>query len=73
MKIIDTLWFSGSYGCIGIVVGEDEITGKRKAYIGPSSGGDAKGDTDYIAANGSPFTKAQADLLVELLTKKNGK
>ena len=70
MKIIDTLWFSGVFGCIGIVVAENSVTGKRKAYIGNVTGDDAEADSKYLATSGSPVMKAQVDRLVELLTKE---
>ena len=60
MKIIETLWFTGIFGCIGIVVGEDSITKKKKAYIGVCSGTDAEEDSRFIAARGSPITIAHA-------------
>jgi hypothetical protein len=36
MKITDSVWFTGIFipGCIGIVLSEDDITGKKKAYEG---------------------------------------
>ncbi len=50
MKVIETLWFSNIAGCIGIVVIEEDVTGDRKAYIGPISGTDEKADTEQILA-----------------------
>ena len=69
MKIIETLWFADEIGSIGIVIGEDDYTKKRKAYIGSCSGGDEEADSRHIAAHGSPVMVAQASRLLELLTK----
>ena len=54
MKIIGTWWFSGSFGTIAIVTGEDDTTGKKKAYIGTCSGNDEDEDKLYVAEHGSP-------------------
>ncbi len=70
MKIIDTLWFTGTTGVVGIVVGDDETTGKRKGFIGLASGIDEKADTDHIVSWGNPFTLDAAKQLVGLLEKK---
>ncbi len=43
MKVIETLWFTNINGVIGIVIIEEDVTGDRKAYIGPASGTDEKG------------------------------
>ena len=55
MKIIDAIWFTemGSQRPIGIVIGEDEHTGKKKAYIGTAFGNDKGADAAHIAATGA--------------------
>lgn len=54
MKIKRAHWFTGTYGTIGLVIGEDEMTGKKKAYIGVCQGFDENRDTQMIARTGSP-------------------
>jgi hypothetical protein len=56
-------WFSGYFGTIGIVTGEDENTGEKKAYIGTAAGFNEDADTDYIAQQGSPVA---ASLVYEI-------
>lgn len=74
MKVIETLWFTNQDGCIGIVVGEEDITGDRKAYIGPASGTEEKADTQQILAWGNKFsldtTLRLHHLLIENREKK---
>ena len=72
MKVIVSLWFTSSQGCIGIIVGEDDTTGDRKAYIGIGHGLDERADTKAISALGSKFSLDTAQKLVTLLTKKEG-
>ena len=71
MKIIETLWFTNKDGCIGIVVGEEDITGDRKAYIGPASGTDVKADTEAILAWGTKFSLDTTERIHYHLTKSN--
>ena len=70
MKIIESLWFTSTTGVVGIVVGEDDITKKRKAYIGLASGIDQKADTEHIAKQGGRFSLDAAKKLVYLLGGK---
>lgn len=70
MKVIKTRWFTNNRGCIGIVVGEDNVTGDRKAYIGIGHGADEKVDTEAILAWGNKFDLKTAQWLVTYLTKK---
>lgn len=58
MKILDVIWFTemGSLRPIGIVIGEDEITGERKAYIGVGNGEDEERDSKSIAGTGAKFS-----------------
>ena len=69
MKIIDSIWFNNSLGTMGIVVGEDEITGKRKAYVGIGRGADQDQDIELIKENGVQLTLSVAEHLVDLLIK----
>ena len=73
MKVIETLWFTNLDGCIGIVVVEEDVTGDRKAYIGPASGTDEKADTEQILAWGNKFSLDTALRLRHLLKEKKEK
>ena len=55
MKIIDAIWFTehASTRPIGIVIVEDEHTGKIKAYIGTGHGYDEGVDAYHIVSNGA--------------------
>lgn len=73
MKIIASAWFTPYYPgflfpkqqpCIGIVLGEDAVTGKEKAYIGYGAGFDKSDDAGEIAKHGSPFPVDAAKLLI---------
>lgn len=66
MKILRATWFSGS-STIGIVVGEDEVTGKRKAYMNVVPGFDEDRDIKAIATRGWPVMPAQLREVLELL------
>lgn len=71
MKILDTKWITLMTGeCIGIVVGEDKITGKRKAYIGMGQGRNEDDDTTQIAENGSPLYLSMVEEILKLLKKE---
>ena len=69
MKIIDSIWFTGMrvLGVVGIVLGEDEVTGKRKAYIGNAPGLNVDVDTHYIAEYGVPLTPEIAQSISNFL------
>jgi hypothetical protein len=41
-----------SDGCIGMVLGEDELTKERKGYIGLGRGVDEEADKTFIAQHG---------------------
>ena len=73
MKVLETLWFTNTQGCIGIVVGEEDVTGDKKAYIGIGNGASEKEDTEAILAWGTKFSLDTAQRLVSYLTKKEGK
>lgn len=49
MKILDAMWFSSRGGYCGLVVGEDELTGEKMAYIGVVSGNNEKVDAQEVA------------------------
>lgn len=59
MKIINTMWFTpwGSYDIIGIVIGLDEQTGEKKAYIGFGNRLNQELDAKHIAKTGAKLTK----------------
>lgn len=73
MKVIETLWFTNKDGCIGIVVVEEDVTGDRKAYIGPASGTDEKADAEQILAWGNKFSLDTTLWLRHRLTEKKEK
>jgi len=54
---IQSIWFIpiGLIGQIGIVMGEDERTGKRKAYIGIGYGLSEQRDEQRIIQTGARF------------------
>lgn len=73
MKIIDSLWFTTIDGSIGIIVIEEDVTGDRKAYIGPASGKDEKADTEKIIAWGNKFSIDTAERILHFLKKEDKK
>lgn len=56
MNIKGFYWFTGGFGTLGIVTGEDETTGTKRAYIGQVDGYDEDKDTKHIAEHGSPLS-----------------
>lgn len=56
MKLVNVIWFNPESRVIGIVVGEDEVTGKHKAYIGLGAGDNENSDAQQILNHGAPFT-----------------
>ena len=67
MKITHTMWFSTLHAhTIGIVMGEDEVTKKLKAYIGLGDGVSEEDDTKRIAGWGSPFPVETAKCLFKV-------
>lgn len=74
MKIIDSLWFTGEFGKIGIVVVKNN--GKDiKAYIGLAKGRDEQADERMIAEYGTPFYLKHLHALsnlMEPIPKLNG-
>lgn len=69
MKVLRSFWFShmGETGTIGIVVGEDELTKERKAYLGTVSGNSEQMDTALILARGSPLSQETLQDILQLL------
>jgi len=65
MLIKKRYWFSGYFGTIGIITGEDDRTGQKKAYIGTAPGYDEDADTKLIATKGSPVVPAIMAEIVE--------
>ena len=70
MKIKQAYWFTIDCGTIGIVVGEDERTGKRKGYMGSAPGHDEEADTKRIAERGSPVVAAHIGEIADYLRGK---
>lgn len=62
MKIIETLWFTGPQGCMGIVMGEGG-DGEPRAIVGLATGSDPVLDSELIAQVGVKVTPAQAAAL----------
>lgn len=59
MRRIKTTWFTTNSGLIiGIVIGRDEITNEKKAYMDIASGNDNENDQKFIAEFGQklPFS-----------------
>jgi len=68
MKEIETFWFTTLTGTVGIVVGEDEHTGQRKAYMGVIVAGPSEqADVERIKRVGSPVTLGIMKNIVERL------
>ena len=70
MKVIETLWFTATDGCIGVVLGKDEVTGESKAYIGLGAGFDEAADTRHIVEWGAKITVENTEGIMKHLTKK---
>jgi len=70
MKVIDAIWFTNIRGTVGIVIGEDEITGEKKAYIGVVEGNDVKEDIELIKSWGNPFPLETVERMKILMAGK---
>ena len=70
MKKIDAIWFSVGEHCIGIVIGEDELTKERKAYIGVGHGVDEAYDSEAILNYGTPVSASTLDHICSILRRK---
>lgn len=69
MNIIQAIWFTemGSMRPIGIVLGVDNITGERKAFIGTASGDDEGADAERIAAGGAKLRVGTVNSIAQWL------
>jgi len=70
MKVTNATWFTqmGVTQPIGIVFGEDEATGEKKAYIGAGYGNEEDQDCQHIARTGAKLSLEMAKHIVEGLT-----
>ncbi|GAJ21933.1 unnamed protein product, partial [marine sediment metagenome] len=62
-----TTWFAGAKGCVGIVIGEEEFTGERKAFIGAANGRNENADAEAITAWGIRLSVAVLQGLIKKL------
>ena len=69
MKNPRTFWFTSATTTFGIVIGDDEFTGKRKGYIGVASGLNEGVDEKYIMDWGSPINLALLEEIVAFWKK----
>lgn len=68
MKVLADYWFNDMRGgIVGIVVGEDEVTGERKAYIGAVKGHNQENDRQSILDGGQKLPLSFLEGLVGLL------
>jgi len=65
VKILDSLWFIGEFGKIGIVVIKNN--GDIKAYIGMAKGKSERADALMIANYGVPFYLKTLHMLSALM------
>lgn len=72
MKNIQSIWFAplGLLGSIGLVMGTDQETGKRKAYIGIGYGINKHTDELLIAQNGAKFPAEMAQRIADWLNEE---
>ncbi len=68
MKVLDTMWFNSRAGHCGLVVGEDETTGEKKAYMGVVSGLSEEMDTKEITEWGCKVSLRRLNEII----KKHG-
>jgi len=55
IDVKQAIWYTVGFSCIGIVSGEDVMTGEFKRYIGIGSGKDERSDIKNIVTKGAPF------------------
>jgi len=68
MKVLADYWFSDMYGgTVGIVVGEDELTKERKAYIGVAGGYNQEADKKSILEGGRKLSSSFLAGLLRLM------
>lgn len=65
MKATNVKWFSSLTGQIGIVLGEDDVTKEKKAYIGKVDGLSEGQDIHKIMELGAKFPAEIAELLMK--------
>lgn len=71
MRITHTMWFNTPHAhTIGIVMGEDKVTKKMKAYIGLGDGVSEEADKKKIVEWGCPFPAKVAKHLFNVDLKK---
>jgi len=63
MRPIHVYWFTCMTGAIGVVVGEDNVTKEKKAYIGIVSGFNEEADTKTVMELGAPLSR---EVLLEM-------
>ena len=70
MKILSSIWFTsmGSLRPVGIVIGKDEITKEKKAYIGTGMGLNEKDDEKMIAAKGAKLNIETLQVILNQLS-----
>lgn len=70
METLDVVWFTLPDGTlIGVVLGEDQYTKKRKAYIGIGTGADEEADIKKIMEHGAPLAKQPLQRILDRLGK----
>ena len=69
MRITHDIWFNNALGVVGIVVGEDTITGEPKAYVGVAAGHNLEDDMKLVAELGGKFPLARAEEIRDLLAR----
>lgn len=69
MKITNMIWFTqmGSPSTIGVVMGEDDHSGEKKAYIGTGEGLDEKEDAQHISKFGAKLRVERLKEMVKFL------
>jgi len=68
VKVLADYWFNDMRGgIVGIVVGEDEVTGERKAYIGAVEGYNQAVDKESILDGGQKLPLSFLEGLVKWL------
>ena len=70
MKIIDTIWPTGMYGHVGIVLAEDSITGERKVYVGVHRGQNEDWDRELVTSGGSKLPRSTAERILQHFNKE---
>ena len=74
MKVLADYWFSDVWGgTCGIVIGEDSLTGERKAYIGVADGYSQEADKQHILEGGQKFSPSLLEGILGLLKSQKKK